>query len=443
MVAYFVHGLGAGWIAPAVEWLQSNETSIVTSVDEISWIASISSIGSLISTVLTTVTVAKIGTKYLFVFQAILLVITWWCLVTAKRAVTIIVSMLVSGLSYGVAGMLQCIYFGEIPSSDNRGLFTAFAVLTEQVGDKLELISSEFVSFEVFTLVPFIASVVAFVTCFFMKESPHQLLLRNKKEQACRNFAWLSGKTEEENRPEMDELVRYIEEERQSDGFLTFIREPANYNSCAMAVVTFVLAHIHCGMVIRIYGILILKPFAYIMTGKMFLFVYGLLHVGLWFANPIIMKACSPRKLLLVGFLLTSSVQFVCAGLFYTIDVIESKWTYLPYGIFVAFYLFEIVHVVTIYPAAYILQTELFPQQIKAGGMCVTRMLRSAANFVFVKTFVIVWYSVGLYWNFIIFASVHVVGLVYVYVVVPETKGKTLMEIRHDIKTKYENYAPV
>lgn len=183
--------------------------------------------------------------------------------------------------NYRFNGIVQGIYFGEIRLSDNRALFVTFAVLTEEVGSKLELVISEFISFKDFTLIPFTVSIIAFITSFFMKESPHHLLMRNKREQACKNFAWLNGKSEEESRAETEELVRYIEEEGIANGFWAFVLQTANHNSCLMVIVTFVLAHTHCGMILGIYGIVVLKQFSYIISDKTFLLVYGLLHIAL------------------------------------------------------------------------------------------------------------------------------------------------------------------
>lgn len=442
IVSYFVYGLGQGWVAPAVEWLQSNETTIAVNADQLTWITSVGSVGDVISTLVAAFTVSRLGTKSLSILQTCLSFLSWSGVIMARNAETLMVSMLLNGLSSGICLFVLMVYFGEICSPSNRGIFMTFAILSEQFGDKLELISSEYISFRNFTRIPMAASVVAFVTSFFMKETPHQLLMRDKKDDAAVNYAWLSGKSVEENRAEMEELTRFIEEERRTQ-VRDMIKEAANYNSCLMAIVTFVVAHVHCGMVIRVYEIFILKPFADIMSGKTFLFVYGLLHMGLWFVNPFIIKLFSPRRLLVVGFLLTSAIQFVCAGLFYVVDVVDYKTNFISYAIFGTLYCFEVAHLLTIYPAVFTLQTELFPPRLKSGGVCATNMLRNVANFVFLKTFLIVANSIGVYWNFLTFACIHLAGLIYVYSVVPETKGKSLVEIRHEIKTKYENYASV
>ena len=63
-------------------------------------------------------------------------------------------------------------------------------------------------------------------------------------------------------------------------------------------------------------------------------------------------------------------------------------------------------------------------------------MANALVEFIVVKLFVWIWFTFGLYVNFAIYAVICVVSVIYVQLLIPETRGKTLIEIQEKIRRK-------
>lgn len=74
-------------------------------------------------------------------------------------------------------------------------------------------------------------------------------------------------------------------------------------------------------------------------------------------------------------------------------------------------------------------QSELFPSHNRGLGNGVTTMVVSVASFLCLKLYENIEVSVGIYLNFLLYALCGFLGTVFLYLYMPETKGRTFAEI--------------
>lgn len=85
-------------------------------------------------------------------------------------------------------------------------------------------------------------------------------------------------------------------------------------------------------------------------------------------------------------------------------------------------------------PLPYILFGELFPSNIKSTAVSVLASYGTLLNFTVSKAFAPMSAEFGLYTSFWFFAFFCIVGAIFVYFCLPETKGRTFEEIQHVLK---------
>jgi hypothetical protein len=104
----------------------------------------------------------------------------------------------------------------------------------------------------------------------------------------------------------------------------------------------------------------------------------------------------------------------------------DSQLDWIP---LVCVLIFTVAFSIGVGPIAWLLISELYPLEYRGVGGAITSCFSYACAFVSVKTFVDLESAFGLHGAFWIYALVSLLGLVFVLVFVPETRGRGLDEM--------------
>lgn len=99
---------------------------------------------------------------------------------------------------------------------------------------------------------------------------------------------------------------------------------------------------------------------------------------------------------------------------------------------------FTVAFSIGVGPIAWLLISELYPLEFRAVGGAITATFSFACAFVSVKTFVDFQALLGLHGAFWLYAVISLVGLVFVLIFVPETRGRVLDEMETKPETSAE-----
>jgi MFS family permease len=89
-------------------------------------------------------------------------------------------------------------------------------------------------------------------------------------------------------------------------------------------------------------------------------------------------------------------------------------------------------------PVTWVLISEIFPNRIRGLGVSISVSALWSASFLLTFTFPILNRVLGAVGTFWIYAAVCFAGFLFVHLRVPETKGKTLEEIEHELTQRSE-----
>jgi hypothetical protein len=84
-------------------------------------------------------------------------------------------------------------------------------------------------------------------------------------------------------------------------------------------------------------------------------------------------------------------------------------------------------------PVFWLLIAEIYPLKVRGAAMSVATIANWAANFVVTISFLTLLGAIGGSGAFGLYAFLTVAALIYFWVVVPETKGRSLQEIERDL----------
>uniref|UniRef100_A0A3P8TZ96 Solute carrier family 2, facilitated glucose transporter member 5 n=1 Tax=Amphiprion percula TaxID=161767 RepID=A0A3P8TZ96_AMPPE len=150
----------------------------------------------------------------------------------------------------------------------------------------------------------------------------------------------------------------------------------------------------------------------------------GAVNVFMTIAAVFIVEASGRRLLLLCGF---GICCVACVVLTIALNF-QDTVTWMPYISIACVIIYVIGHAIGPSPIPYVVATEMFRQTARPAAFMVAGSVHWLSNFTVGLVFPFLEVSLGSY-SFIIFSFICLVTLIYVWIVVPETKNKTFLEI--------------
>ena len=87
-------------------------------------------------------------------------------------------------------------------------------------------------------------------------------------------------------------------------------------------------------------------------------------------------------------------------------------------------------------PIPWLMMTEIFPLQLRGRAVSIATMTSWGCNLIVSFTFLSLLKAIGPSYTFWLYALVGILGLIFVWKLVPETKGRTLEEIEETFQKK-------
>ncbi|XP_006642163.2 solute carrier family 2, facilitated glucose transporter member 5 [Lepisosteus oculatus] len=150
----------------------------------------------------------------------------------------------------------------------------------------------------------------------------------------------------------------------------------------------------------------------------------GAVNVFMTVAAVFVVEAAGRRLLLLVGFGICCGA---CAVLTAAL-ILQETVQWMPYLSIACVVIYVIGHAIGPSPIPYVVTTEIFRQASRPAAFMVAGSVHWLSNFTVGLLFPFLEKGLGAY-SFIIFSLICLATLVYIFIVVPETKNKTFQEV--------------
>jgi sugar porter (SP) family MFS transporter len=341
-----------------------------------------------------------------------------------------VVLRFIGGLGVGVSSVIAPIYISEIAPAKARGRLVILFQFNIVFGILISYLSNYVIgllfqdSWRLMLGIMAIPSFIFLVLLRFVPESPRWLILhKSKNDEARETLRLINPDTYQE---EMDSIINSKHEE-VTDVNAESLFNP-RYRFPTMLAVLFAFFNQVSGINAIIYYAPRIFTAAGLAKNSSLLSTAGIGLVNLVFTMIAIgfIDKIGRKQLMLIG----------SFGLILTLGLVSYSFYGAGSGGFmVAFYLMIYIAFFAFSQGAviWVFISEIFPNQVRAKGQTLGSSTHWVMATIIAFSFPYITGKIGESWTFLFFTVMMVLQLIFVWKVMPETKGKSLEQIEHTL----------
>ncbi|XP_077401662.1 solute carrier family 2, facilitated glucose transporter member 5 [Vanacampus margaritifer] len=350
----------------------------------------------------------------------------------AKSYEIIIVARFIVGICAGLSSNVVPMYLGELAPKNLRGaigivpqLFITIGILSAQVLGIRNILGNS-TGWAILLGLTGIPAVIELMLLPFFPESPRYTLIQRGDEMTAKK-ALQSLRGRDDVTEEISEM-RLEDQSERGEGCLSVL-SLLSQRSLRWQLVSIVIMNMgqqlsgvnaiyyYADSIYATAGVME-NDIQYVTVGT------GAVNVFMTIAAVFIVEASGRRLLLLCGF-------GICCGACVLLAValtFQESVTWMPYISITCVIVYIAGHAIGPSPIPYVVTTEMFRQSARSAAFMVAGSVHWLSNFTVGLLFPFMERGLGPY-SFVIFAFICLATLIYIWLMVPETKSKTFLEI--------------
>lgn len=424
-----------GWPSPALPILLSPDSPIPITQEEGSLVATIQEYGNIVGDILAVFIVDKIGRKNSILLSAPLFFVGWLLIAETQSLAILYIVRFSAGVTDGLIYTALPMYLGEISHPNIRGLLGSVLQVSFVFGLLVYDILGSLVSLKIATYVAATIPILQLVTFAFMPESPYYLIMKEKNKEAERSLMKLNNGKMDDTLNEIIESVK-DDKEKETAGILEIVKTKANRKAL---MITFGLRFFQQFTGISAINFYIQSIFVDADLGisaSMVSIIYFLLQFVMCFAVTAIIDRTGRKPLLIFSLIGTGIADAVLAAYFFWSQGDDHSDSWMKFIPVVAILCYVVIFNVGLASTPMVFISELFNTRVKAVAICAADIYFSLLIVLVSTYFQRTKDSFGIHVPFISFTLFCFLGAVFVYYLVPETKGMTLEQIQDYLNSK-------
>ncbi|XP_031832867.1 facilitated trehalose transporter Tret1 isoform X2 [Nomia melanderi] len=430
-------GMTFGFSAIAVPQLtEPNSTIPITEgSSEESWIASMSSIGTPIGCFISGYMMDVLGRKKSLIITEIPALLGWILIACATDIRMIYAGRFFVGLGSGMVGAPARVYTGEVTQPHLRGMLIAFASIGVSTGVLIEYALGSLLSWNICAAISGILPLAALLLMFFFPETPSYLISRSRPEKARKALQQFRGSTCNINQ-EMETLINFSNNNniKRLTGFreiMSAILKPNALKPFMLLFLYFLIYQWSGTNVITFYAVEIFQDSGSSLNKYLAAVILGVVRLVFTIMACVLCRRCGRRPLTMVssigcGLSMVGLGGYMWLKEYWTANHLPLVATWFP--IFCIF-MYTVTCTLGFLVIPWVMIGEVYPTQVRGiiGGL--TTMAAHLFIFTVVKTYPFLASTLTRHGTFITYGCISLLGTIYFYLCLPETKGKTLQEI--------------
>ncbi|KAJ3681102.1 hypothetical protein LUZ60_015591 [Juncus effusus] len=420
----FEFGAAVGFSAPAQAQIRED---LNLSLSEYSVFGSILTIGAMIGAVASGRLSDFLGRKGAMRTSAIVCIIGWLAIYFAKGPISLDIGRICNGFGVGVFSYVVPVFIAEIAPKTLRGALTTLNQLFIVIGLSTTYIVGTLVTWRALVFSGLIPCIILLVGLVFIPESPRWLAKVGRQKEFETALKKLRGKDADitEEAKEILEFIETVDSLPKARIQDVFRRQYIRSVIVGVGLMFFQQFGGINGIIFYASETFVSAGFA---SGSLGTILMGCIQIPLTLLAAVLMDNSGRRPLLMISASGLCFASFVTAISFF----LKTKGLYLD--IVPALALTGILVYVACFSIGmgaipWVMMSEIFPINMKGiGGSLVTIMNwfgSWAVSYSF--NFLMSWSSYG---TFFVYSAICAVGILFIYKIVPETKGRTLEEIQ-------------
>lgn len=428
-------GMVLGWTSPAGEDGVNilRDYGLHISKDEFSWVGSVTTIGAGAMCIPIGVLADRIGRKTAMLLMVIPFTGGWLLIIFANNLPMMYAGRVFLGASTGAFCVAAPLYTAEISESEIRGTLGSYFQLMLTIGILAAYALGNCLNNLIhLSIISAIVPLIFFAVFFFMPETPVYYLKKHNEESARQSLIKLRGE-QYDIEGELQAHRQALEESsRTTISFSTAIKSRAIQKGFVIAYGLMLFQQLSGVNSIIFYASDIFSKAGSSIKANEAAIIVGAVQVVSVFVGTLVVDRLGRRILLLssiaVMFLMTLilGVYFYCSKYTHAFD--DLKWFAL-----VPLCIFLILFSLGFGPIPWMMMPEIFAPEVKGVAGSSACLFNWLMAFVVTKFYTTMTDAVDSHGTFWIFSGFCAVGILFVYFLVPETKGKTLDQIQREL----------
>ncbi|CAH0553580.1 unnamed protein product [Brassicogethes aeneus] len=426
------NAMNYGWPSPSLPILLSgNHTFRITSYEG-SWIAVMPSIGKVFGIIFAGLIVDYIGRKKLLLYTSIPFFVSWLMVGFTRTSSLMFIGRFIAGLSDGSFSVIP-MYLAEISEPKIRGLLTSFCSVNVAVGHLLINVIGSNLPISTTAFVSSTFPLAFFLLFMWLPESPYFYLMKGNEKAAKRSLQKFRESSEVD--AYFDLISKGVKEQNENRGkFLDLFTDQFNRKALIIVVGLKTIQQLSGNIAIMFYCQIIFVESKDFVSPGLASSLYFLIKVIVTSVSSFIVDSTGRRPLLFMSTTGSALSLFSISAFMYvknSTNLDTTDFEFVPVASLIVFAVFFSLGLQTI---PVVMAGEMFPTNIKAFALalddiyfCVISTLVSTFFYWSDETF-------GMSIPFLAFGIFCVLGLMFIYFFVPETKKKSLEDIQRMLK---------
>lgn len=437
----FLFGFDTAIVSGAIEFVKKQ---FELNADMEGWVVSSAVFGGIFGAAMAGPLTDKFGRKPVLILAAVFLLISCvWCIFPAS-ALWLVVARIIGGLGVGICSMAAPVYISEVSPPALRGrlvsyyqlsitlgiLFSFFvnSIILHVAGDKAGVITADAGGFFGWAFVSeiwrgmfgteTIPAVLFLLTLLFIPESPRWLVKNGRGEKALKVLVRINGRAE--GQKEFSDINEIIKSE---SGGLAELFDARFRRPLFIGIMLPVFAHLSGIAAVMYFAPKILIE-AGLSVGGAFGAAVTIGIINCLFTFLAIWKIDKfGRRPLLLGGILGAFLSLLMVGILFRLNITHKILVLVPILCYIACFAFSFG------PGVWVVISEIFPTRTRGIAVGIGAFALWITAFTVSQTLPRLIEGIGAGNTFLLYAAMTAPAFLFVYKVIPETKGKSLEEI--------------
>lgn len=379
----------------------------------------------------------RFGRKKSQLMLSVPFVAGWAIIGFANNIYLILLGRFLTGFCQGWLGPLGPVFIGEVSTPIYRGFFLAALSLAIATGVLMSHLFGTFLHWSLASILCGVFPLIGGIIIHYAPESPNWLASRGRIDECIKSFQWYRGLTPE-TKVELDKMIAEQSKRDKTMSKMKILKanlkKPEFWKPMSIMTVFFIVTQLSGVNVICAYTPIMMKQ----LLGsdknafKAMLGIDILRCVSLATAC-VLLRKLGRRPMAIFSGVLTSLSLIVLATYLYLVDThtIRHLSPFVSLGL-MGFYM--IVSNLGIVPLPWNMVGELFATATKGIGSGISVMMTSVSFFGTVKTAPGLFESIGFHGTYLFYGISTLLGTVFLIFFLPETKGKTLLQVEEHFR---------
>ncbi|XP_053672618.1 facilitated trehalose transporter Tret1-like [Anopheles nili] len=431
-------GMTNGFSAILLPQLQQPDSKHTITEDQASWIASMAPLPMALGCILGGLLMERCGRKPAHLLLNVCFAVGWCVLSTASGYPQILIGRFITGLSCGLVGPPASVYIAETSDPRYRGILLAGVTFAVSGGILLVHLFGTFFRWQTAALLCSMFMIVAYLLMLASPESPAWLLARGARGEAESSFRWLRG-FDPASRREFDAMVARSEGKNGGDANTeadtSVYRRREFLMPLATLLVFFATMQFSGVNIVAFYSIALMRTTIGSdgLNEYLAMLIVDLVRVVTSLVACVLLRSVGRRPLAMAsGVGTTVSLIGLAIFLYFQTSIpLYRNYSWLALVFLIGYVVFVGIG---LFPLPWCMAGEVFPVATRGLGSGLTAGFNFVCFFAVIKTGPTLFATVGINGTFLVYGVIALLGTLLLYVILPETRNRTLQEIEEQFR---------